>query len=74
MQFQGKRVKQVRWVHGRACVVRLELEAVIPIDDPSEPCFEPQTVEFLRQVHEKAEAGDVDWLRGVGQVYARVPA
>jgi hypothetical protein len=74
MKLQGKRVKAVRWVHARACVVRVEVDAVIPVDDPSEPCFEPETVEFLREVHAKAEAGDIDWLRGVGQVYARVPA
>ncbi len=74
MKFEGQRIKQVRWIHAPACVVRLEVEAVIPVDDPSEPCFEPQIVEFLRQVREKAEAGDVDWLRGVGQVYVRVPA
>ena len=74
MAIESKRVKQVRWVHAAACVVRLELEAVIPADDPSEPCFEPETVEFLRQVQAKAEAGEIEWLRTVGQVYARVPA
>ncbi|MEW6249806.1 MAG: hypothetical protein AB1716_04105 [Planctomycetota bacterium] len=74
MKFEGKRVKQVRWIHAAACVVRVEVEAVIPIDDPSEPCFEPQTVEFLREVHARAETGDIAWLRNVGQVYTRVPA
>lgn len=74
MKFEGKRVKQVRWIHAAACVVRVEVEAVIPIDDPSEPCFEPPTVEFLREVHARAEAGDIAWLRNVGQVYTRVPA
>lgn len=74
MQFQGQRVKQVRWIHGRSCVVRVEVEAVYPVDDPSEPCFEPETVEFLRQVQARVEAGDIDWLRNVGQVYTRVPA
>lgn len=50
------------------------MEAVIPIDDPSEPCFESETVEFLRRVHEKADAEDIDWLKTVGEAYAKVPA
>ncbi len=74
MRLEGKRVKRVRWVHSGRCVVKVEVEAVIPIDDPSEPCFESETVEFLRQVHERAEAGDIEWLKGVGEVYAKVPA
>jgi hypothetical protein len=46
----------------------------MPVDDPSEPCFELKTVEFLRRVYEHAEAGDVEWLKRVGEVYAKVPA
>lgn len=72
MRIQGKRVKLKRWIHTEHYVVRVELDAVIPVDDPSEPCFEPQAVEFLRQVRERAEAGDVQWLKQVGEVY--VPA
>lgn len=74
MQFEGQRVKQVRWVHAEPCAVRLEVDAVIPKDDSSEPCFEPHTVEFLREVHKRAQAGDVEWLRRVGQVYVRLSA
>lgn len=74
MRLEGQRVKQLRWVHGAACVVRVEVEAVIPIDDPSEPVYEPKTVEFLKEVCEKADAGDVGWLRRIGEVYARIPA
>ena len=74
MQLQGKRVKQYRWVHGLACVVRVEVEAVIPVDDPSEPCYEPQTVDFLKQVRERADVGDIAWLRKIGDVYPKVPA
>lgn len=74
MQFQGKRLKQPRWIHSGPCVVRVEVDAVIPVDDPTEPCFEPATVEFLREVQSHAERGDIDWLSKVGQVYARIPA
>ena len=73
MQLEGQGVKRARWIHTDLCVVRVEVEAVIPRDDPSEPCYEPATVEFLREVHEHAEANDVDWLQRVGQVYVRVP-
>ena len=52
--------------------MQVEVEAVIPVDDPSEPCFEPETVEFLRQVHERAKVGDIAWLKSIGKVF--VPA
>ena len=55
-------------------VVRVEVDVVIPAEDPSEPCYEPATLKFLDLVREKADAGDVAWLRTVGEVYARVPA
>lgn len=73
MQVEGQRVKRMRWVHAGPCIVQVEVEAVIPTDDPSEPCFEPATVEFLRTVHEHAEAGDVDWLKRIGKVYVAAP-
>ena len=74
MKFEGQRVKRTRWVHAGPCVVQVEVEAIVPIDDPSEACYEPQTVQFLRQVHERAQAGDIEWLKQVGRVYAQVPA
>lgn len=74
MNITGKRVKRFRWVHGAACVVRVEVEAVIPKDDPSEPCYEPATVKFLKEVRERADSGDVAWLKQIGDVYARIPA
>lgn len=74
MDFEGKRVKRTRWIHSGLCVVRVEVDAVIPVDDPSEPCFEPKTVEFLRDVRDHADAGDIEWLKRVGEVYAKVPA
>jgi hypothetical protein len=55
-------------------VVAVEVEAVIPDADPSEPVFEPQTVELLRQVELHAKSGDVEWLKQHGKVYAAVEA
>ena len=48
---------------------------LIPRDDPSEPCYEPQTLQLLRQVKEHSERGDETPLREHGKLYiAAVPA
>ena len=50
-------------------VVAVDVELVIPPDDPEEPCFEAETIELLRQVKEHAERGDTIWLMRHGTVY-----
>jgi hypothetical protein len=55
-------------------VIALEVEMVIPPDDPSEPCYESETVDLLKEVKHRAEAGDLAWLRQHGRVYAAVDA
>ena len=40
----------------------------------SEPCYEAETVQFLREVKERAEQGDVAWLKKRGRGYAAVEA
>jgi len=55
-------------------VVAVEVEAVIPKDDPSEPCYEAETVQLLRDVAEHAEHGDIAWLRQRGRVYQALEA
>jgi hypothetical protein len=72
MEIQGKRLRRTRLIEKGRYVVSVEVEMVIPRDDPSEPCYEPETVELLRQVAEHAERGDVDWLRQHGKVYELV--
>jgi hypothetical protein len=47
---------------------------VIPVDDPSEPCYESETVQLLREIKERAEQGDVEWLSKKGKVYAALDA
>jgi hypothetical protein len=69
MRVEGERVKRIRLVHTTRYVVAVEVEAVIPVDDPSEPCYEAETVQFLRQVREHAECGDEGWLKEHGKVY-----
>jgi hypothetical protein len=71
MIFPGKRVRVPKWIHGRSCVVHVEVEAIIPDDDPSEPCLEPATVQFLDHLQHLADEGNVDELAKSGEVYVR---
>ena len=74
MKLPGKRVKRTRLVRTDRFVVAVEVEAVIPDSDPSEPCFESDVVELLRDVEAHAKAGDLEWLKLHGKVYAAVEA
>lgn len=74
MRLNGKRVPRTRLVRTAKYVVAVDVEAVIPDADPSEPCYESETVEFLRQVESHARADDLPWLRSHGKVYAAVDA
>jgi hypothetical protein len=69
MRIPGERVKATRLVRGGRYVVAIEVEMVVPPDDPSEPCYESETVELVREVAERAERGDTSWLTQHGQVY-----
>ena len=62
----------MRLIQTKKYVVAVEVEMVIPPDDDSEPCYESETVQFLKEVKEHAERGDVDWLTTKGKVYAAV--
>ncbi len=74
MRVSGERIKRTRLIQTEKYVVAVEVEMVIPVDDPSEPCYESETIQFLREVKERAERGDVAWLSQRGKVYAAVGA
>ena len=74
MNLPGKRVRRTRLVRTDRFVVAVEVEAVIPDADPSEPCYGPEVVELLREVEARARGGDIDWLKLHGKVYAPVEA
>jgi hypothetical protein len=74
MRIEGKRVKRTRLIRTDRYVVAIDVEMVIPAADPSEPCYEAETVNFLREVKERAENSDLDWLRRHGKVYEAVGA
>src|SRR5207248_2847517 len=54
----GKRVKIPQWIHGQQCVVRVDVDAIIPDEDPSEPCFEPAAVKWMDRLQQLADDGD----------------
>ena len=70
MRIPGERIKRTRLIQTDKFVVAVEVEMVIPVDDPSEPCYESETVQLLREVKDHAERGDVAWLTKNGRVYA----
>ena len=74
MALQGKRTKIERWIHAESCVVRVQVDAIIPDADPSEPCLEPQTLRFLDEIQRKADQGLVHELAKIGDVYIRQTA
>lgn len=74
MQIPGKRVRRTRLVRTDRFVVAVDVDAVIPDADPSEPVFESHVVELLRQVEAHAKSGDLEWLKQHGKVYAAVEA
>lgn len=74
MRIPGRRVPRTRLVRTRNFVVAVEVEAVIPEDDASELCYEAETAQFLRNVEEHAEQGDVEWLQQHGRIYRALEA
>ncbi len=74
MQIEGQRIHRTRLVQTPKFVVAVEVEMVIPLDDPSEPCYEPDTLALLKEVKERAERGDIEWLKQHGRVYEALEA
>ena len=68
---KGTRVRLIRWVHAARCVVRVEVDAIVPDGDPSEPSLEPATFRWLDELQRWADAGEFDRLAAVGDVYVR---
>lgn len=68
-----RRMKRVEWVTGGLYAVAVEVEAIYPADDATEPCYTPETVRYLEQLEELADRGDVAALRRAGKVYMRLP-
>ena len=52
MPVSGERIKRARLIQTEKYVVAIKVEMVIPADDPSEPCYEAETVQLLRELKE----------------------
>lgn len=74
MYIPGQRIKRTRLVQTDRFIVAVDVELVVPSDDPSEPCYEAETVQLLKEVEERAQRGDVEWLSQHGKVYEAVAA
>lgn len=74
MRIPGERIKRTRLIQTDKYVVAVDVEMVIPVDDPSEPCYESETVQRLHEIREHAERNDVAWLATKGKVYAALEA
>ena len=72
MRIEGKRLKRTRLIQKGRYVISIDVELVIPPEDDSEPCYEAETVVFLREIAEHAEQGDIEWLRRRGKVFELV--
>jgi hypothetical protein len=72
MRIPGQRITRTRLIQTEKYVVATQVEMVFPEDDPSEPCYEAETIQLLREIKEHAERGDVAWLAKQGKVYAAV--
>ena len=74
MRIPGKRIKRTRLIQSEKFVVAVEIEMVIPTDDPGEPCLESETVQLLKDVKQHADDGDLAWLKQHGKVYELLDA
>jgi hypothetical protein len=64
-----RREKRKRWVQRGQYAVEVEVEVIFPLEDPSEPCLEPDTVRWLDEIAQRAQKGDVKFLRKAGRVF-----
>jgi hypothetical protein len=68
-------IKVPQWIEGRSLagpfVVRVMVDAIVPEEDPSEPCFEPAALRLIDEAQRLADRGDVDALARLGDVYIR---
>ena len=63
-----------RWIQRGEYAVEVDVEVVYPEDDPTEPCLEPATIRWIDEIAQRAEQGDVEYLRSVGRVFRAVSA
>ena len=70
----GRRIRIPRWVFGDRYIVQVEVDAILPEDEPTEPCLEPATLHHLDQIQQWINSGQLDELEKAGAVYIRQSA
>lgn len=69
IRVPGKRVEERQFTERGRFVVAVEVDLIYPDFDPDEPYYESETIELLREVAERAERADLDWLRFHGTIH-----
>ena len=64
-----RRGKIKRFIEAGDLLVVVEVPVIYAPEQPDEPLLEAETLRFLDEVTRRAQAGDRQWLRGVGRVY-----
>ena len=66
MRISGQRIKRTQFVQTDRHFVAVDVELVIPGDDPS---YESETDQLLKEIEAHACQGDVNWLERYGKGY-----
>ena len=68
MRIPGKRISRTRLIQTEKYVVAVEVEMVVPVGDPSEPCYESETVQLLREIKDVSDAAQQSkrWTSAIG--------
>jgi hypothetical protein len=69
---KDRKKRLIEWSTGGPYAVAVEVEAIYPQEEPSEPCFTPETIRYLEKLTEQAERGDLSALKKAGRVYIRL--
>ena len=71
MNIPGQSIRVPKIILGDLCVLRLEVDAILPDFDPHEPVLSLETVRHLDHLQQLANEGRLDELQQQGVVYVR---
>jgi len=71
MNIEGETIRVWRWVHSGPIAVHVQVDAIIPHDDSSEPCLTRDVIRHLDYLQQLANDGDTTKLAEFGEVYIR---
>jgi hypothetical protein len=74
MRIAGERLPRKNFIQTDRYVIVIQTEMVAPPDDPDRPVYDTETLEFIHEIRQRAERGDVAWLLQQGKVYVALDA